>query len=83
MKNIVSISNSNSSLEYANKPRKLNTAPIMQRITTAKLSNVIIIDIIILIHINIIFLNPPKNAHLAIAKIEKIQRNKTEDGRKV
>jgi hypothetical protein len=73
LKNIVSISNSNSSLlEYANKPRKLNTAPIIQRITTAKLSNVIIIDIIILIHINIIFLNPPKNAHLAIAKIEII-----------
>ena len=44
----------------------------MERTITAKLSKNRIIDIKILIHINIIFFNPPKNVHLAIDIIEII-----------
>jgi hypothetical protein len=51
---------------------RLNTNPIAERTITAKLSKQKIIYIKILIQINIRFLNPPKNVHLAIVKIEII-----------
>ena len=70
--NIESLLNSNLTLLYFTNAMILNTAPITEKKNTAKFIKQIIIYIKILIQINIRFLNPPKNVHLTIVKIEII-----------